>query len=128
MVHYLTIGLFGALGAIARAGLSAWLNPAVLDRIPLGTLVANITGSFLLGLLTGLASVGRGLPEQWRTPVTTGFLGSLTTFSTFSVETLRLAESGSWRLAGLNLLLQLGLGLPAAGLGLYLGRKAGGGV
>jgi len=119
MREILAIAVCGAIGALARAGISAWL----VDRpLPWGTLLVNVLGCFVLGLITGLALADTGLPEAWRKPVATGFLGSLTTFSTFGVETVRLLETSSWQLALANVVVQLVLGLGAAALGLFLAR------
>jgi len=119
MLKLLLIGLFGALGAISRALLSMWLNPDRLGAgLPWGTIVANLLGSLLIGLLIGVS--GR-LPEPWRSMLTTGFLGSLTTFSTFNLETVALFSAGRPGLAAANLLLQLVLGLAGAAAGLSLG-------
>ena len=85
--HYLLIALFGAFGACTRAFIS---NLNQLHTIPFGTVVANLLGCFLLGLLSGASEAL--LPENLRKPIATGFLGSLTTFSTFSLETLVLLE------------------------------------
>lgn len=126
----LTVALAGALGALSRYGLgllSLRLLPpgGALLGLPLSTLLVNVVGSFLLGLLTGMTLVGTRIPLSWRPALTTGFLGSFTTFSTFSVETVGLAERGEWRLALLNLGLQLLVGLGAAVGGLAAGRALG---
>lgn len=126
----LTIALAGALGALSRYGLgllSQRLLPpgGALLGLPLSTLLVNVVGSFLLGLLTGMTLVGTRIPLAWRPALTTGFLGSFTTFSTFSVETVGLVERGEWRLALLNIGLQLLVGLGAAVGGLAAGRALG---
>ena len=120
MLKLLLIGAFGALGAIGRALLSGWLNPDRLGAgMPWGTIAANLLGSLLIGLLIGLS--GR-LPEPWRSALTTGFLGSLTTFSTFNLEIVEMVGQGRAGMAGANLLLQVVLGLAGAAAGLALGR------
>lgn len=108
----------GAAGALARYALGAWLQEAANLRFPVGTLVINVLGSFLLGLL--FAAADRLAPE-WRVAVGTGFLGAFTTFSTFSVDTVRLIGAGEPRLALLNAAGSLALGLLAAWGGLSLG-------
>ena len=120
-MRFVLIGLFGAAGAVTRAQISMWLP--IGPGIPLATLAVNIVGSFLLGALMGAAAL---VPDPWRAPLATGLLGSLTTFSTFSVETVYLAEQGQVRLAALNLALQLVLGMSAAAIGLFVGRAVAG--
>jgi CrcB protein len=88
---------------------------------PVGTLVVNVVGSFLLGLL--LAEANRwDVSDETRLVLGTGLCGALTTFSTFSVDALRLAERDQWALAGGYVVANLLLGFTAAGLGLYFGR------
>ena len=93
---WLAIGLAGALGALARYGLSGWVHRFAGPDFPAGTLAVNLAGCFVLGLLTELARhVGWVSPEV-RVWVGIGFLGAFTTFSTFGVETFRAAEAGDW--------------------------------
>lgn len=95
--------------------------------MPWGTIAANLAGCFLLGFLAGLTATSPRVPEPLRAPLMTGFLGSFTTFSTFSVETVRLVEAGALGTAAASLLLQVLAGLLLAALGLLAGRMAGGG-
>lgn len=88
---------------------------------PWGTLVINVSGSFLLGVLFGL-EFRRVLPPDARLALAIGLIGAYTTFSTWSVETLRLAQSGSYGLAAVNAIGSTMLGLVAAWLGVALGR------
>lgn len=111
-VAVLAVALGGALGALLRTGLSRAL---ARDWFPVGTLAVNVLGSFALGLLTGLAP-----GETLRLFVGEGVCGAFTTFSSFSVETVRLVEGGHRRRAVLNVGLTLALGLSAAGLGFVL--------
>ncbi|MDD3530576.1 MAG: fluoride efflux transporter CrcB, partial [Gallionellaceae bacterium] len=74
-----------AIGAWLRWGLSLWLNP-VFPAIPFGTLAANLGGGYLVGLAVAFFAQHPGLPPEWRLLIITGFLGGLTTFSTFSAE------------------------------------------
>lgn len=117
------VGLAGGVGAVARLVLDGLLRARVRVAFPLGTTVINVTGSFLLGLVTGLALV-HGLPPEWRAVLGTGFLGGYTTFSTASYETVRLAQQRRYRAALLNGVGMLALALAAAGLGLWLGQLA----
>lgn len=118
----LAIAVMGALGALGRHGLGTLVKSNVDSTVPAATLAVNVLGCFLLGLLTGLA-ISRAVPEPWRGPLAIGFLGSFTTFSTFGLETVLLAERGQWAAAAANVALQLALGFTAAGAGLYLGRQ-----
>ena len=113
------IALFGALGALLRYGFS--FLPS-LGGIPMGTLLVNLLGSFVLGFLTALL-LTQNMSPALKTGLTTGFLGAFTTFSTFTVESATLLQEQSAWLAGLNILGQVVGGLSMAMLGLYLGGR-----
>jgi CrcB protein len=83
------------LGALLRWVLGNGLN-ALFPTIPPGTLVANLVGGYLVGVAVGLFAHHDQLPAEWRLFVITGFLGSLTTFSTFSAEVIALVQQGRW--------------------------------
>lgn len=83
--EFAAVGIGAALGAWARWGLSAWLNPLV-PRFPLGTLASNLIGGYLIGVAVAYFLVRSDLPPHWRLFVVTGFMGGLTTFSTYSAE------------------------------------------
>lgn len=117
----LAVAIAGGLGAVARLVLDGVTRSLIRVAFPLGTTVINVTGSFLLGLVTGLA-IANGLPAEWRAILGTGFLGGYTTFSTASYETVRLAQQGRYRAALFNGVGMLVLALAAAGLGLWLGE------
>jgi CrcB protein len=97
---FLAIGIGAATGAWLRWGLGMLLNP-VFPTVPLGTLAANLLGGFLMGMAMELLMRYAVLPPELRLAITTGFLGGLTTFSTFSAETvtLLLREEYLWTLA-----------------------------
>lgn len=117
-MQWLAIGLGAAFGACLRAWLSRF--NALHNWIPLGTLSANILGGLLIGLaLVWFERIGSGLSDNVRVFVITGFLGGLTTFSTFSAETFALINDGRL-LSGLMLIgLHVGLTLLATALGFY---------
>ena len=111
----------GAFGAMARFGISSLVIRCYDVSFPVGTMIANITGCFLMGLLIG-SRVGDRMP--WlKHHVGIGFLGSLTTFSTFSAETLGLFRQERWAAAGSNVGASLILGLLAVAIGIALGQK-----
>jgi CrcB protein len=93
---------FGAcLGALARWQLGLWLNPSTSDDglLPWGTLAANLIGGYLIGLCVGIFQNMPHLAPEWRLLCVTGFLGALTTFSTFSAEVVGMLQQGRLALA-----------------------------
>jgi CrcB protein len=100
---FLAVFIGGGIGSVARWALGLRLNP-VYGQLPLGTLAANLIGAFIIGL--GLAWFSRmtQLDPMWKLLITTGFCGGLTTFSTFSAETVFLLQEGRLAWAGLNAL------------------------
>jgi CrcB protein len=84
--QWLAVGSGAAVGALLRWRLGVWLN-AVFPTIPFGTLASNLIGGFIMGLCMEYFSRNAGVPPELRLAATTGFLGGLTTFSTFSAET-----------------------------------------
>lgn len=115
------IALGGAIGALARYGLDGVVSRRVAG-FPLGTFVINVSGSLAIGLLFTLFSDRFLVPAWLRSTLTIGFLGAYTTFSTWSLETYRLMESGSWTAASANVLGSVAAGLAAVYLGTVLGR------
>jgi fluoride exporter len=105
------------LGAVLRWLLGNGLN-ALFPAIPPGTLVANLAGAYLVGLAIGFFSQHDSLPPEWRLFVITGFLGSLTTFSTFSAEVVALVQQGrvTWAAAAIGAHLFGSLLMTLAGL------------
>lgn len=92
---FAAIGIGAAIGAWLRWGLGLWLNPSV-PELPLGTLAANLLGGYLIGLSVAFFMQHPGLSPEWRLLIVTGFLGGLTTFSTFSAETVTLLLRGQY--------------------------------
>ncbi|BEV73229.1 MULTISPECIES: fluoride efflux transporter CrcB [unclassified Paludibacterium] len=89
----LAIALGGSFGCLLRWGLGLQLNH-LFPTLPLGTLAANLLGGYLIGVAVAFFAGHPELPPQWRLMVITGFLGGLTTFSTFSAETTTLLQQG----------------------------------
>jgi fluoride exporter len=92
---FIAVGLGAAIGAWLRWGLGLWLNSS-LPELPLGTLSANLIGGFLIGYTVAFFLQHPGLSPEWRLLIITGFLGGLTTFSTFSIETVTLLARGQY--------------------------------
>jgi len=115
------IGLGGAIGACARYLLTKGLA-AALPHFPYGTLLSNIIAGFLIGLIIGIERQNGTLPERTKLFLTTGLLGGLSTFSTFSMETVGMIEKGSYALAGANVLLNVALSLIFVFAGLMLAK------
>lgn len=123
MQQALFIAAGGALGSLARYGLSMVIQQASAGTFPRGTLVVNITGSFLIGaLMEAFDSVL--VPPLWRSFLTIGFLGAYTTFSTYTFETVRMMREGEIGPAALNVVGGNVAGLVAVVLGMYLTRAA----
>lgn len=105
-MSWLAVGLGAACGAWLRWGLGMLLN-AVHGQVPLGTLFANLLGGYLIGLAAAFFCNMPSLSPEWRLFVMTGFLGGLTTFSTFSLESLTLLQRGLYFWAAGHMLLHL---------------------
>jgi fluoride exporter len=116
------VGVGGFFGAIARRVVDLWVSDKAGSVFPFGTLVINLSGAFLLGLLFAWAIERDVLPREIRGPVMIGFIGAYTTFSTWMLESMRLFEDGAWQLALLNLLGSVVLGVIAVTGGMALGR------
>ncbi|ALS98392.1 fluoride efflux transporter CrcB [Lacimicrobium alkaliphilum] len=117
---YMVIALGGALGACLRYFISQMALQWFGKGFPFGTLAVNILGSCLLGIVYGLIESEYVAGHPWRTFLSIGFIGALTTFSTFSLDTLLLMQQGAWLKAGMNILLNLFACLLAAWLGIKL--------
>ncbi|GMG88221.1 fluoride efflux transporter CrcB [Biformimicrobium ophioploci] len=122
-MQLLAIALGGALGALLRHAVTVWSYGVWGAKFPLGTLLVNTVGSFFIGLCYVLIVEKGLLPQELRLILMTGFFGALTTFSTYSLETLLLWHNGQPYLALAYLILTLILCLAATGLALWLGFK-----
>lgn len=113
----------GAFGSVARFVVDGLIRSRVRMTYPLGTTVINVTGSFLLGLVTGLATQAV-ISEDWRMILGVGVMGGYTTFSTASIETIRLLQGRHNVAAAVNGIGMLAASVAAAALGLLLGNLA----
>lgn len=124
-MSWLAVGLGAACGAWLRWGFSIWLN-AYHHALPYGTLIVNLAGGFLIGIAVGFFEKYPALSIEWRLLVITGFLGGLTTFSSFSAESMLLLQRGQfgWALAHASLHLFGSIALCIAGFATYQALSA----
>lgn len=97
MIQVLAICAGASIGALARWGLGLWLSPGAI--IPFGTLAANLVGGYLVGVAVAIFQALPHLDPVWRLAIITGFLGGLTTFSSFSAEVIAMLQLGRYALA-----------------------------
>jgi len=121
-VQYLLIGLGGFLGANARFLVLSWAARLLGTNFPYGTLIANISGSFLLGIAIAILHDRALLESPQRYFLLAGFLGAYTTFSTFTYESMQLFQQGAVLFGLLNVLGSVAIGLLAVFCGVLLGR------
>jgi len=119
MLIYMWLGLGGGMGAIARFWANGVISRHIGETFPLGTLVINVTGSFIIGLFAALTGPeGRWMVgPTFRTFFMAGICGGYTTFSSFSLQTLNLARDGEWLYAGVNAVASLACCLIAVWFG-----------
>ena len=121
---WVLVGVFGALGAFARYGVSGLVQRLWPTTFPVGTLIVNVTGAFAAGLLLGVAAE-RDVPDLFLAAAGVGFLGGYSTFSTWMVESVLAAESGGrvgLRRAVENLAIPLIVGVSAVAIGFAIGQ------
>ena len=125
---WIWVAIAGALGALSRWGISRAGYALFGTGFAWGTLIANVLGCFLMGFLMYVGLNTDRIPQPLRTVLAVGFLGALTTFSTFSYETIEYIEDGVWISAIANIGGNLILGLGAMIAGLFLARTFFGGT
>lgn len=111
------VAMGGALGAMLRYAISSGIYAWFGRSFPFGTLVVNVLGSFAIGLLSILLVERFNVPQEWRLALVVGVLGALTTFSTFSWDTLDLMQQGLMQRAFFNVLLNVVMCITAAWIG-----------
>jgi fluoride exporter len=124
MTTVISIAVFGAAGCLARYWISSAVNRLMgLGAFPYGTLAVNLIGAFFIGLVMELSLRSTMLSHGMKVALTIGFMGGLTTFSTFSVETFVLIEKGHFFVALMNVLISVTLCLLATWLGIVAVRS-----
>ena len=125
MPDWLAVGIGGFAGAVSRFQISLWLSGWSTQRFgrvyPFGTFAVNIAGCLLIGILMTLAA-DKKIPDVWQRALVTGCLGSLTTFSTFSYETIELIRDDRPGLAAAYVVANLVIGLAAVAVGMGIAR------
>ena len=123
---WIAIAVGGALGSVARHGVNVLIHGRwPLARFPFATLIVNVAGCLIIGLLAGLIMSERlALRFSWREFLFVGILGGFTTFSTFGLDTITLARTHSMSAALWNVTAQVVIGLLAVQAGLFLGSRA----
>ena len=123
MSRVLLIGFAGALGTLTRYAVGVWAGKAFGATFPYGTLIVNLVGCFLIALVAELAISTPLVPETLRLALTTGFMGGLTTYSSFNLETTNLLRERAWAAALGNLGATLATCFVAGLLGLTIARR-----
>lgn len=116
------VAVGGAIGSVLRYATSLAAAHWLGDHFPYGTLIVNLAGAFVIGLVQQIGTDALVIPDHLRIFLTTGMMGGLTTYSTFSYETVRLAESGAWTGAWLNVVVTTAAALALCFLGMAAGR------
>lgn len=122
MLNVLLVALGGGLGAASRFGVSLAM-PARADAWPVATFLINVTGSFLIGLLAGWVATKGEDGEPWRLFLGVGVLGGFTTFSAYSLETMRMIERSDWLGAASYAIGSVIAGLVAVTIGMMLAKR-----
>lgn len=122
MERALLITLGGAIGTLLRYITSLLAAQWFGTEFPYGTLIVNLSGAFVIGVVQHLGMEGLMIPDNTRLFLTTGMMGGLTTYSTFSYETVRLMETGAWSQAWINIFVTTVICLSLCFVGMSVGR------
>jgi CrcB protein len=123
LVQYLAVGSAGFLGAITRLFVGSVFGRWLETSFPVGTLVINVTGSFILGWFITFVTEKYPVSDTLRLAIAVGFVGAYTTFSTFTWESTKLMNDRAWAMAIANIVVSLVLGLLAVRLGIMTARR-----
>lgn len=121
-MRFLMIALGGALGALARYGVSTIVQARMPDVLPGGTFVVNVTGCLLMGFASALLTDRLDASPNWLYLVPVGFIGAYTTFSTFELDLLRAQTTGAWLVGTSYLVASVVVGYAALWLGMVVAR------
>ena len=122
MLKYVMVGIGGCLGSILRFWLGSYIGGKLGTRFPYGTLVINVSGSFLLGIVFALLTARASWSPNWRYLLLIGFIGGYTTFSSFEFETLRMIQDGQTGLGLLYVATSVAIGFVAVWGGMIAGK------
>lgn len=117
------IAIFGAAGTLARYGLQGLVQIRVASTFPYGTLLINLSGCFLLGLIGQFTLNRMVISPDWRVAIAVGFFGGYTTFSSFGWETAKMLEDGEWLRASTYVAASVVVGLFLSVAGIHLANK-----
>lgn len=123
MRHVAYLIFFGAAGTLSRYGVYVVSHRVFGERFPFATLIVNLSGCLVAGLLMGLMASRTWISDQMQLALAVGFLGAFTTFSTFSLDTFRYVKDGIWGLALLNVFLNVTLGIALTAFGFFMARS-----
>ena len=122
MLKILAVAVGGSIGSVGRYLVSTWAAERFGAGFPYGTLIVNVVGCFIIGIFMTMTTERFIINPYWRLLITVGFVGGLTTFSSFSYETFRLLEDADMMMAFYNIALNLALGFFATWLGIGAAR------
>src|SRR5713226_5393242 len=122
-LRLIVIAVFGAIGTLARYGLQGLVHARTAGTFPYGTLLINLSGCFLLGLIGQLTLNRMIIPPDWRVAIAVGFFGGYTTFSSFGWETAKMLEDGEWLPATTYVAASVVAGLVLSVAGIRLANK-----